>query len=75
MQRPVAVTVFGILNMVFAVFGFIGLVASIAMFFLPVGTNNPVIKLIHESPAYATWLKVCIPLGILSSAALCNGSA
>ena len=70
MQRPVSVTVFGILNMVFAVFGFIGLIASIAMFFLPVGSSNPVMKVIKESPTYATWLKVCIPLGVLSSTAL-----
>jgi len=70
MQRPTAVTIFGILNMVFAVFGFIGLIASMAMFFLPASSSNPVMKVINESPTYATWLKVCIPLGVLSSAAL-----
>jgi hypothetical protein len=70
MQRPTSVTVFGILNIVFAAFGLLGLIFSIILFFLPADTNNPVIKLIHESPAYAAWLKICIPLGLLSCAAL-----
>jgi len=70
MQRPTSVTVFGILNIVFAAFGLFGMIAFIALFYLPVGANNPVIKLIHENPAYAAWLKVCIPLGLLSCAAL-----
>jgi hypothetical protein len=70
MQRPTSVTVFGILNIVFAVFGVLGLIASIALFFLPADSNNPVIKLIHENPAYAAWLKISIPLGLLSCSAL-----
>jgi hypothetical protein len=70
MQRPTSVTVFGILNIVFAVFGVFGLIASIALFFVPAGSNNPVIKIMHENPAYASWLKICIPLGLLSCAAL-----
>jgi tellurite resistance protein TehA-like permease len=70
MQRPTSVTVFGILNIVFAAIGVFGLIASIALFFLPANLNNPVIKIMHENPAYATWLKVCIPLGLLSCAAL-----
>jgi len=70
MQRPTSVTVFGILNIVFAAFGVFGLIASIALFYLPADSHNPVIKLIHENPAYALWLKICIPLGVLSCAAL-----
>jgi hypothetical protein len=70
MQRPASVTVFGILNIVFAALGVIGMVASIVLFFLPASSSNPVIKLIHESTAYATWLKVCIVLGVMSSTAL-----
>jgi len=66
MQRPPSVTVCGILNIVFAAFGVFGVMASVALFYLPADSNNPVIKLIHESPAYATWLKVCIPLGVLT---------
>ena len=56
--------------MVFAVFGVLGTVASIALFMMPDQTNNPVIKIMQENPAYAAWLKVCIPLGLLSCAAL-----
>jgi hypothetical protein len=70
MQRPTSVTVFGILNIVFAALGVLGLIASIALFFMPSDSNNPVIKIMHENAAYALWLKVCIPLGVLSCAAL-----
>jgi hypothetical protein len=70
MQRPTSVTVFGILNIVFAAFGIFGLIASIALFFMPGNSNNPVIKIMNENAAYAMWLKVCIPLGVLSCAAL-----
>jgi len=50
--------------------GVIGLFASIALFFAPADSNNPVIKIMHENPAYAAWLKFCIPLGLLACAAL-----
>jgi len=71
MQRPTAVTVFGILNIIFAALGFITMIASVAMF-AAVGTDtkNPVIQLIHDSPAYAAWMRVSIGLGLVASAAL-----
>jgi hypothetical protein len=40
------------------------------LFSPPDDPSNPVIKLIHESPTYTAWLKICIPLGLLSCAAL-----
>lgn len=70
MKRPASVTVFGLLNFVFAAFGVIGLIASIALFSPPADANQPVLKLMYEGPAYAVWLKICIPLGLLSCAAL-----
>ena len=70
MQRPASVTVFGILNIVFAVLGVFGLVATLVLFQLPATTNNPVVKIIHNTPAYAAWLKLSIPLGLLSCTAL-----
>ena len=70
MQRPTSVTVFGVLNIVFAALGIFGLIGSIILFLIPVGSNNPVIKIMHENPAYAAWLKICIPLGLLRCAAL-----
>ena len=73
MQRPTTVTVFGILNIVFAVFGLFGILASLAMFKLAEGTGNPVFKIMHDNPAFAAWMKLSIPLGVLSSAALLAG--
>ena len=70
MQRPTSVTVFGILNIVFAALAILGLIGSIALFFMPVDSNNPVIKIIHKNAAYAAWLKISIPLGLLSCSAL-----
>jgi len=70
MQRPTSVTVFGILNFVFAAFGAIGLVASFALFSLPTDSSDSVIRLMQQGSGYAAWLKICIPLGLLSCAAL-----
>ena len=65
MQRPTSVTVFGILNIVFAVLGIISLLAMAALF-AAVGTNsnNPVIQLIQNNPAYAAWMKFSLVLGV-----------
>ena len=70
MRRPASVTVFGVLNFVFAALGVIGLMASFALLGLPASSNNPVIHFIHESTRYAIWLKLCIALGMLSCALL-----
>jgi hypothetical protein len=70
MQRPTAVTAFGILNLVFACFGVLGIFGSIAMFYMPNSSNNPVVKIMQDNPAYATFLKISIPLGMLSCGAL-----
>jgi hypothetical protein len=70
MQRPASVNIFGVLNFVFAAFAVIGLMASVTLFSLPGDPSDPVIKLLHENASYAVWLKICIPLGVLSCAAL-----
>jgi hypothetical protein len=71
MQRPTSVTVFGILNILFAALGMLS-VLLLAALFTVVGssTNNPVVRLIHESSAYAAWLVVSIILGMIAAAAL-----
>jgi hypothetical protein len=71
MKRPTSVTVFGILNIVFAVFGTLAVLGSLVLF-LPqmAASNNPVIKLIHDNPAYATWMKASVGLGLIVSVAL-----
>ena len=63
MQRPTSVTVFGILNLVFAGFGVFGVLISLFLFFAPSSLDNPVIRLIHNNPGYATYLKTSIVIG------------
>ena len=75
MQRPASITAFGILNLVFAAFGVAGLMASFALFSIPDDPNNPVVKLLHYSAAYAVWLKFCILLGLLSCVVLVAAGA
>jgi hypothetical protein len=70
MERPTAVTVLGILNIVFAVLGVFGMLATLAMFSPTAGSNNPALKLMQESPRYLMWLKVTIPIGVLGCLAL-----
>jgi len=70
MQRPTSVTVFGILNIVFAVFGVIGMFVSVFLFLPQANTNNPVVQIIQSSPAYATWLKLSLVLGAVVCVAL-----
>src|SRR5215510_12105855 len=66
MQRPGSVTAFGILNIAFAVIGVFGTVGTLALFAMGNASNNPVLKIMRASPAYATWLKLTIPLGLLT---------
>ena len=70
MHRPTSVTVFGILNIVKAGFGIFLAITSIPLLLAPADSNNPFIKMLHENPAYVAWVKFCIPLGLLSCAAL-----
>jgi hypothetical protein len=70
MQRPVSVTVFGILNIAFAAFGVFGIFTTLALFSMEGAAANPVLKIMRENPAYAGWLKITIPLGVLACAAL-----
>jgi hypothetical protein len=70
MQRPASVTAFGILNIVFAALGVFGIIATVALISMTQASNNPVVRIMQENPAYATWIKLSIPLGILSCMAL-----
>jgi hypothetical protein len=67
MQRPVAVTVFGVLNIVFGVLGFFGMIFTIAtFFFLPDNGHNPVLEIMRNSPGYTAWMMIALPLGFLA---------
>jgi hypothetical protein len=70
MQRPVSATVFGALNIVFALFGVFSLFMSIALFSAEGPSANPMVKIIRENSAYAGWLKITIPIGIIACAVL-----
>jgi len=71
MQRPTSVTVFGILNIVFAALGIVSVLAMVALFAVVGNTsNNPVVQVIHNNPAYAAWMKFSIALGLLAAAVL-----
>ena len=71
MQRPTALTVFGILNIVFAVLGLLGVVASVMLFFAVENvSSNPVVQIIHNNPTYAGWMKISIGLGLPAAGAL-----
>jgi hypothetical protein len=71
MQRPTAVTVFGILNIVFAALGIFGIFASIALLAAAgQNSNNPMIQIIHDNPGYAAYLKISTVLGMFVSLAL-----
>ena len=66
MRRPAAVTVFGVLRIVFAVFGVVGVLVSLFLIF---ATSNPALnplnQVMQEHPGYAIWVKVSIPLGLI----------
>jgi len=70
MSRPTSVTVFGVLNIVFAAFGIVGMIFSVLLFLPQASSNNPVVQLIHDSPAYAAWLKFSMVLGVVVCVAL-----
>jgi len=65
-NRPTSVTVFGILNIVFAGFSLFAVFATITLFSMEVSSNNPVVKLLHENRALAFWLRVSILLGLVN---------
>jgi hypothetical protein len=65
MQRPTAVTVFGVLNIVFAVLGAIGVAASLMLFGSQAGAENPIVQLIHDNPTYALWMKFSASAGLV----------
>ena len=64
MQRPTSVTVFAILNLVFAALGVFGLIGSLTLFTTVDAGNNPVVKIMQDNPGYKTWIMASIPLGL-----------
>jgi len=70
MKRPTSVTVFGILNLVFAVLGVAGLAGTMALFApSAASSHNPLVPIIQNHPVYAAWMQLTIALGLLGTAA------
>ncbi len=74
-NRPASVTIFGILNIAFALLGLCGLAGSIAMFFIPVDPDmsNPAIEMMQGNTAYRAFMIVSIPLGFIATIVLAIG--
>ncbi|MGZ4987361.1 MAG: hypothetical protein ACXWBP_04905 [Limisphaerales bacterium] len=68
MQRPKSATVFGILNIAFAVMGVVGLIFTIVV--LRIAHSNPSTHAIQQSPVLLAWTKFTLPLGFVSSIVL-----
>lgn len=69
--RPTSVTVFGILNIVFAGFGVVGILIILATIAMVSGSGNAIgndhiSKVMRDSPAYMTWIKLTVPLSMIS---------
>ena len=69
-QRPISVTIFGILNIGFAVFGMLGMLLSMAVLSRSNVAANPIMKEMYENPNYIAWMKISLPLGSIVSVIL-----
>jgi hypothetical protein len=70
MQRPTSATIFGILNIGFAICGAFGILATAAMMSIPLFANSPGIKMMRDNPDFMTWWKISIPFALAGMAAL-----
>jgi len=70
-QRPTSVTVFGILNIVFATLGvFVVLFSLIMLAMLGRESNNPAIQIMQDEPNYVALLKVLLAIRFFVCAGL-----
>jgi hypothetical protein len=70
MQRPASVTFFGILNIAFGALGFFGMFTTLQLLSGKSMQNNPALRMMLENPTYLQWIKLTIPLGLISSIVL-----
>lgn len=74
MQRPTSAVVFGILNIAFAAIGAVGLLATaMVLSSVQADSSNPVLGIMRDSPAYMTWMKIALPVGMLGILVLLAG--
>lgn len=67
MERPTAVTVFGILNIVFAILGFFVEIVSVFLIFVWPNTDNPVLRIVQEQSFLYVWTALMLPVGMAFS--------
>ena len=70
MQRPTAVSVFGILNALKGATGILGILWTITLFSSRAAANNPVMKLMLENGKYMKWTKLMTPVGFITCGVL-----
>jgi hypothetical protein len=70
MERPTAVSAFGILNLAKGALGIIGLLWTPLFFSGAAAANNPAIKIMAENPTYMKLIKMMTPVGIIVSGVL-----
>lgn len=71
MNRPMSVSVFGMLNIVFGAFGLLGVLMSAPMFFSKAAdSKNYVIQVMHSSSIFSAWMVISAVVGAVASAAL-----
>lgn len=76
MERPTSVTVLGILNIVFAIFGIIGSIIAVPMFFLmkkpdaATLAQQPGLKIMYENPGFLFWTQATLVLGVIMTIVL-----
>lgn len=68
-QRPISVIIFGILNIGFALFGFVGVLITAAMEHMA-SSANPVLQAMKSSSDYALWKSINSGFALLGGTAL-----
>src|ERR1700678_2829107 len=56
-QRPISVIIFGILNIGYALFGYVGILIASAMAHMATGAN-PFLQAMNSNPNYAIWKSI-----------------
>ena len=71
MERPTSVTTFGILNIAFGALSLLGCISTALMVFGSGSTgNNPALKVLLDNQNYVLWMKISVPLGLVSGVIL-----
>ena len=70
MQRPQAVTVFGVLNIVFGAMALLCSPISLLGLFLPVQAHNPMSRILHDNATYRSFTVLAAVVGMVAGAVL-----